>query len=196
MVKRLPLQRPSMKGGSLPDTYPPLRLTPEEFELTIKAWLDAAGVRLTNYESLHREIIPAEDGNYEIDITCRFSALGAEYLTLIECKYYKSRVKREQIQVLLTKMRSIGAQKAIMFATSGYQKGAVTFAGRHGVALVLVSDGRTSWMTRDANTAQIPWNRVPDFIPRVVGWLIGEAADSFSLISVDHPERLRERLRL
>ena len=32
------------------------------------------------YRSEHREIIPGADGEYEIDITVRFSALGADYI--------------------------------------------------------------------------------------------------------------------
>jgi len=37
--------------------------------------------------------------------------MGAKYLTLVECKMYKSPISREKVQVLFDKLRAIGAQK-------------------------------------------------------------------------------------
>ena len=64
--------------------YPRPDLSPEEFELFTKRMLDAASSGLHEYRSEHREIIPGADGEYEIDITVRFSALGADYLNSSE----------------------------------------------------------------------------------------------------------------
>ena len=46
------------------------------------------------------EVVSGSDGNYEFDVTVRFSALGADYLTVIKCKHYKNRVEREKVQAL------------------------------------------------------------------------------------------------
>ena len=178
----------------MPATEPPVRLTPEEYELHVKSWLDAAGAGLLEYCSSHREVIVATDGRYEFDITCRFCALGADFLVLVECKNSKNKVKREQVQVLMAKLQSVGAQKAILCATRGFQAGALTFARQHGIALVRVADGRSSWLTRDASCMTRPWSQVPDYIPRIVGWLIGETLGHESLVSEQHGEYLKKTL--
>jgi restriction system protein len=139
-------------------------------------------------------MIIAADGGYEFDITCRFSGLGADFLVLVECKRHKNRIKREHVQALFSKMQSVGAQKAIMCTTSGFQAGAVVFARSHGIALVQVADGRTSWATRDASPETKPWSRVPNEIERVVGWLIGETPNHFSLVTARHSDYLRKAL--
>ena len=77
------------------DRYAPLDPSPEEFEKQVKIILDAIGVPLIDYHSAHRKKMVGSDGNYEIDIIVRFSALGAEYLTLIECKRHASKIERE-----------------------------------------------------------------------------------------------------
>ncbi|MGH6870034.1 MAG: restriction endonuclease [Rhizomicrobium sp.] len=170
--------------------YPPPRLTPEEFELEVKKNLDSAAVGLSDYKSRHREIVAGADGEYEIDITARFTALGANYLTLVECKHYRRPVGREKVQALWTKMQSVGAQKGILFSVSGFQSGAVEFAEAHGIGLVEFVDGRSSWVRKSyEDEGPIPWKRVPDYIPRIAGWL--RKGNRRSLVASDHPDALR-----
>lgn len=60
------------------------QLTPREFELVVKNNLDALSGELTDYRSEHREVLEGMDGEYEIDITLRFTAFGgASFLTLV-----------------------------------------------------------------------------------------------------------------
>jgi len=118
--------------------YPPLDLSPKEFETQVKGMLDAMGIGLADYRSEHRERLEAPDGTYEIDISVTFTALEVSFRTLVECKHHKRPIEREGIQALWAKMQSLGAQKGIMFATSGFQFGAIEFAIVHGIALVEV----------------------------------------------------------
>ncbi len=104
--------------------YPSPVLSPEEFELLAKQLLDADSSSLQDYRSSHKETIVGFDGEYEFDVTVRFSAMGANYLTLVECKHYKHRVKREVVQTLLAKIQSTGAHKGIVFSTADFQSGA------------------------------------------------------------------------
>jgi restriction system protein len=152
--------------------YPPIEPSPEEFEKAVKKILDATGIELSGYQSKHRDKVDGSDGEYEIDITIRFRVLGVEYLTLVECKRHANKVKREDVQTLWAKMLSLRAQKGIMFATSSFQSGALEFAKAHGIALVTLADGRSSYETRAASSGfdEVPWERVPSAIPRVVGW--------------------------
>jgi restriction system protein len=170
--------------------YPRPQITPRDYELQVKATLDAAAPSLSDYRSEHREILAGLDGEFEIDVTVRFSALGGTYLTLIECKHYKRPVGREKVQALLTKMQSVGAHKGMIFSTSGFQSGASEYAKAHGIALIEFADGRTSYIIRSLGSGEIPWSAVPDEIPRIVGWM--HDGDSRMLVTPDHPDPLRQ----
>lgn len=159
--------------------YPPPKLTPVAFELQVKSILDGSGAHVSDYVSRHREVISAADGEYEFDVVCRFMALGVSFTVLSECKAYKKRVERDRVQALLAKLRSVGAQKGILFSTSGFQSGAVKFAETHGIALVHVADGRSTYLAKaQRSSEEIPWEEVPDYIPEIACWLVGEASES------------------
>jgi restriction system protein len=170
--------------------YPPLSLTPKEYELEVKKSLDGLSLGLTDYYSEHRALVSGVDGEYEIDITVRFTALGVDYLTLVECKRYNKPVEREKVQALLSKMHSVGAQKGIIFSTSGFQSGATDFAAVHGIALVELLDGSASYFRKSADDdGPIPWSQIPPGVPRIVGWLHKGATRM--IVEPDRPEYLR-----
>jgi restriction system protein len=74
-------------------TYPPVQLTPREFEERAKAFVEATGNQLQSYRAEHREKLGGADGEYEIDVAARFSAIGLDFLVLIECKHYRRQVE-------------------------------------------------------------------------------------------------------
>lgn len=86
-------------------------------------------------------MIWAADGGYQIDVTARFRQLGLDFLVLVECKYHSRPVEREDVQVLADKKRSVGAQKALLVATNGFQQGAIDYAKVHRIALVRIIEG-------------------------------------------------------
>jgi restriction system protein len=177
--------------------YPALNLSPKEFELFVKRALDATGMGLPDYQSEHRETLTAKDGEYEIDIVVRFTALGgASFLTLVECKNWRNSVKRATVQELLRKIRSTGAHKGIIFTTSEYQPGAVKFAQAHHIGLVIVADGHSEWIVKDdeKHAERTELEDVRDYISRVVGWLIGEREDEIRLVSKTHGQYLKDTI--
>jgi len=191
-----PLDNPAWESGEVVGSrYPAPPLSPEDFELLVKRFLDAGGAALSQYQSNHREVIKAHDGAYEFDVTTRFSAHGFDYLTLVECKAYKSPVKREKVQELWTKLQSVGAQKAVLFSTSGFQSGAVKFAKQHGVALVHLADGRTTILAKAFynDDGNIRSDMMPSDIPAAVGWLID--GTSASVLSDEDGRRLSDALK-
>ena len=97
-----------------------------QFELQVKRFLESASGKLEEFKTEHLESIEGPDGTYEIDITARFRILGAKFLVLVECKHHKNPVGRDYVQVLHAKQVSLGAQKAMLFSTSGFNEGAVT----------------------------------------------------------------------
>jgi restriction system protein len=152
--------------------------------------LDAVSANLGDYRSEHRELMAGSDGEYEIDVTARFSALNMDFLVLVECKYHKNPIKREVIQALHSKMLSVGAHKAAVFSTSGFQSGALEYALAHGIATIKVEDGRSCYFTRSMEPTPEPpsWAN----IPAVIGWLI--CGQNHSLVSAQHGEYLSATL--
>ncbi|WP_257311285.1 restriction endonuclease [Geothrix fuzhouensis] len=146
----------------------PISLSPLDFELAVKGILDATGEPLISYTSTHQEKVGGPDGDYVIDVVARFSALNAEFVVLVECKHHKRKVERQDVQVLLSKLQSLGAHKGMLFSTAGFQAGAIEFAKSHGIALVQLADGNTSWFVR----SEAPLPTRPDWAGtfKYAGW--------------------------
>ncbi|MBD9478868.1 restriction endonuclease [Pseudoxanthomonas sp. PXM02] len=170
----------------------PIELTPRQFELAVKGILDAACGGLESYESKHLEKFSASDGDYEIDVTARFNALGANFLVLVECKHHKRKIERQDVQVLDARIRSMNAHKGMIFSTSGFQAGAISYADEHGIALVRLVDGKSNWFTKSygSEVPPPPWVRFSEYI----GWWCH--GSSMSLMSDDHVEYTRIALGL
>jgi hypothetical protein len=64
-----------------------------------------------------------------MDVTARFHLAGMDFLILFECKRHK-----DDVQVLLTKLQSTGAQKCVVVDAAEFQSGALEFAKPHGIA--------------------------------------------------------------
>ncbi|MCC8671700.1 restriction endonuclease [Xanthomonas arboricola] len=146
-------------------------ITPEEYELQVKVWLESVGHELDSFSAAHREVLSSADGEYEIDVVVRFKALGGvQFKTLVECKKHKDPIKRELVQALHQKQQSLGANKAILFSTSAFQDGAVEFALVHGIALVRLVSGVAMYMQGSkGNDAPIP--HIPTSVDPYAGLL-------------------------
>jgi hypothetical protein len=134
------------------DRYPDPSVTPEEFERLVAALLGSLGSRLKGLRVTNHEEISTPDGDYDFDATARFEAMGMDFLVLIEAKLHGRPVEREDVLVLLQKLQSTGAQKAVLASSSGFQKGAVDFAAAHNIALVRIVDYGVLFETKAANT--------------------------------------------
>jgi restriction system protein len=134
-------------------------ITPEEYELQVKTWLESVGQKLDSFSAIHREVLSSADGEYEIDVVVRFKVLGGiQFKTLVECKKHKNPIKRELVQALHQKQLSLGANKAILVSTSAFQDGAIEFAKVHGIALVRLMSGAAHYIQGSkSNDAPIPY---------------------------------------
>ena len=109
--------------------YGPIELTPEQLEREVlrlfqaSVWGELRQLSVENHAILH-----GADGDYDIDVTVRFEAFGAKSLVLVECEHHKLPIRRDIIQVLADRIRSTGIDKAIAFATNGFQREAVEYA--------------------------------------------------------------------
>jgi restriction system protein len=179
----------------MPWNEEPIELTPEQFEREVRKILQKSNANLKAFEVNHREKIPGAEGIYEIDVTARFEALGAEYLTLIECKHQKNPIKREVVQILHDKIRTTGAHKGMIFATTTFQRGAIEYASAHGIALVRMVEGKTSYETKAFGIAAEPppWANIPPYVGYFYS-LTDEGDKRYTLVSVKYSDALNEFL--
>lgn len=138
------------------DRWPTFDLTPVEYERAVAALVQAAGHEITDWQVRHLDPVEGVDATYIIDVTARFTMLGAEFLMLFECKRHRSPVKREHVQVLRDKLQSTGAHKGVVVAASGFQRGALEYARTHRIACVRLVDDAWVYETRDMARAAAP----------------------------------------
>jgi len=117
----------------------PINIKPEEFEKQVKSWLERIHNNLRSFTITHREHLKGRNGEYEIDAVARFEiSEGAEIVVLVECKRYKNPIKRDVVMLLNQKLQEMGAHKGMVFSTSGFQSGAISFAAEHKIATITV----------------------------------------------------------
>ena len=76
----------------------------------------------------------------QIDVLIRHTEGLYEHLILVECKHWKSNVKRTQVDAMATSVRDLKASKGVIFTTKDFQSGAVTMAAASGVEIVKVRE--------------------------------------------------------
>lgn len=179
---------------------PPLTtsLTAAEFEKYVYRLVKLLGRDLRDLKVELLEKIEGYDGEYTFDVTARFRGFGElQFLTLFECKKYKDKnpVERAEVQELYAKMHSVGAQKAVMVSTSGYQSGAVRYAKTHGIATVQVVDQALRYLTNSAKGALlVPYPLVRG---RYATWLHRDEEDGIKIdVAELHPDLIRQVLGL
>lgn len=123
-------------------------MTPEEFEKYSLDILKEQTKGLENLEIRHNVIIKKNDGNYQIDGKIQFDVMGVRYVTLVECKHYRSPITREKVQILYDKIRAIGANKGVLISTSNFQIGAIKYAKEHGIALIQIVEADLTYEIR------------------------------------------------
>lgn len=89
----------------------------------------------------HNQTLTGKSGaTRQIDVVVEHQKGPHKYLTLIECKYWKESVKREQIDVLHASMLDLNASKGVFFTTKGFQQGAKKYADAKGITLYKVRE--------------------------------------------------------
>jgi hypothetical protein len=134
------------------DPWPAFTLGPTEYEQAVADIAKSMGREVTDWRVRHLDPVEGLDGTYIIDVTVRFQLAGMDFLVLFECKRHTSPVKREHVQVLHTKMQSVGAQKGVVVAASRFQSGALQYARVHGIACVRLVDDAWTYLSRSTST--------------------------------------------
>lgn len=87
-----------------------------------------------------RKFTSTSGNSYKMDLSYSFKILDMTYLTLVECKYWKSSVTREKVGYFKSIMDELKAQKGIIVTTKGFQSGAVTYAQTQNIGLVKITN--------------------------------------------------------
>ena len=167
-------------------------LTALEFERTVKRWFESVAETLDEFEAHHLEPIKGMDGEFAFDVSLRFTAFGgAKMLCVCECKKHKNPIKREVVQTLYAKLRSVGAQKRIVVSTASFQAGAKEFAIKHGIALVQIVNGSAAYIVASAKPLTIP-----DHADPYCGLIESDDVQgTFSLVTADNTYLLESFLK-
>lgn len=161
----------------------PKDLTPREFETLVKEWFEATGHDLDSFKAQHLEHLSGVDGDYTIDVTVRFSAFDqARFLVLAECKRHKHPIKRSVVEVLHSRVQATGAHKGFVFATTSFQKGALEYAEKHGIALVEVVPGKFAFIQMSGDRRSF---KLPDDYPVFAGFCMDPSLGPLPLLISD-----------
>ena len=168
-------------------------MTATEFE---KYTLDLLKDYVTGCEDAifeHNVKVESYDGTYQIDGRISCNVLGCQIVILVECKRYKGPVKREHVQVLKDKIERLGANKGIFVTTSYYQKGALQYAAEHGIALLVITDGKMQYEIRSKR--EMTEDMYPADMPKFITyWQRQEGENSVRSSLVDGTDYLNEFL--
>ena len=139
----------------------PTDISPIEFEQSIFEIFKGLQHKVKHYEVIHDAKEKSEKAEYQIDIKITFEFLGADFKVLVECKKFNSSIKRDLIQILHDKVKELGAHKGILVSSSGFQKGAIEYATKHGIALIRLMNGSLTYQTKSALPPEV---KVPEWL--------------------------------
>lgn len=90
---------------------------------------------------------------------------GAKIVVLVECKRYSRPVERDHLLTLWAKKEDVSAHKAMIFATCGFQSGAIEYASAKRIAAITFVPGSFLYETKGAGPAPEPppWLDLPEY---------------------------------
>ena len=143
-----------------------LNIAPKEYEKQVVDWLRRSGSILEDFNVQHLKLLEGPSGDYEFDAVASFTILrGAKVIVVVECKRYSKPVERDHMLTLWAKKEDVNAHKAMMFATCGFQSGALKYASVKGIATVTFVEGSFLYKTRamGVSSAPPPWAEMPRY---------------------------------
>ncbi|MEE8120040.1 MAG: restriction endonuclease [Anaerolineales bacterium] len=166
-----------------------VEVSPDEYERQVVTWLGQTRRGLASFKIRHQARLDGSSGEYTFDGVAEFEIFnGARIVVLVECKRHNSPVKRDAMLSLESKLRDVGAHKAMLFSTAGFQRGALEYAAKRGIATVTFIDGKLTYETKSAAGPPDPppWAN----IPRFAAWFLTAESKSIhcSLLEAGRPD--------
>jgi Restriction endonuclease len=113
----------------------------------------------------------------QFDVTVRFKKGLYDYLTVIECKDYRTPVPIGEVEAFVTKAVDVHANQAVMASPAGFQSGAQEVAAKHNMTLIQVSESS-------------------DINPSIFGATWGDEIDALSIAAIELEYTDGERRKL
>jgi hypothetical protein len=115
-----------------------------------------------NIEVQHNIVRKGKTVEHQIDVYWEFSpAEGVTYETVVECRDWESRISQEKVMAFREKLDDLNASLGIIVSRSGYQSGALEYAGKHGILLYELFDEPVPEPTRIAAGSSISFEFNP-----------------------------------
>jgi len=133
--------------------FPSAEMTAEEFEVFVFEEFEQTRPHVDDLRVTLHDVVQGVDGLYDFDATIRYTLAGLDFLVVVEAKRHKHPIKRETVQTLHSKIRSVGAHKGVVVSTAPFQQGALVFASVHNIALVTITEGRWTVESRTGAAA-------------------------------------------
>ncbi|MHC2424217.1 hypothetical protein ACVII1_007218 [Bradyrhizobium elkanii] len=101
-----------------------------------------ASLHETGEVSVERDVVVTgrSGAPRQIDVLLRHKQGLYEHLVIAECKFWNSKVERQQVDSLATAVLDLGASRGVIFSTKGFQSGAITQAQHENIDLFVVRD--------------------------------------------------------
>ncbi|MDP3723960.1 MAG: restriction endonuclease [Candidatus Omnitrophota bacterium] len=81
---------------------------------------------------------------HDIDVWVRFARFGIQQAWVIECKLWDRRIPKEKVLALKAIVEDVGADRGILIAESGHQRGALAATSSTNITLTALKDLRES----------------------------------------------------
>ncbi len=85
-------------------------------------------------------LIGSSGASRQIDVLIKHKKGPYEYTTIVECKYWKKKVERANIDILYAGMQDLNASKGVIFTTKGYQTSAEQYAKSKGITIYVIRE--------------------------------------------------------
>ena len=86
------------------------------------------------------ETLVGARAQHEVDVVVRLVISGVAMLWIVECKHWKSAVRKEQVMTLASITQDVGADRAFLLSESGFQSGALTAVRNTNVTLTSLAE--------------------------------------------------------
>jgi hypothetical protein len=93
-------------------------------------------------------------GRHDVDVEVRGQRAGQQLLWIVECKQWKTPVRKQHVATLISIVQDVGADRGILLSEVGFQSGAVALATRSNIMLTSLAELRQE-STREFEDLQL-----------------------------------------
>lgn len=145
----------------------PRRLRPDDVEIFVVRELRKAGLYVGKLVSRRPTPLSADD-EWTMELNGVLRIDGVDRRVLVECRSESNPVGGDAVHALGGRVADAAAERAVMFATSGYEADAVREAKARGIPLLAVADGKAAFARSQGGMAGQPPAWVPEYMAEVV----------------------------